>query len=265
VLWAAGAGALAGLLLGAAGAWLVLGDPGPGRGRPGTLRGDLDRLTARQGLLVAASEGADRGLLARVEALERSVLGLDADVARHAEVAQALEALSQDLRTLRAAYEDELSVVDARLEQLGRRLEELSVAAGLLRVGTGAALPASDEEEGMWVNLARDADPNRRFSALVKLGRRKTDRSVAVSLEALNDAEPTVVRQAARNLGQFRELSAAARLAWLLGNPDVGVRQAAYDALRDLGAPDSGYVPTAPAEDRADPAAHLRAWASEVR
>ena len=258
-------GAAAGLLAGAAGAWLVAGDPGAGRGPRGTLRGDLDALSLELRRTQAAAEAGRGTLLVRLAELEGRVSEMAAAQGARPDTAPALEALAADLRELRDAVERELGVVDERLALNSRRVDEVAAAVGLLG-GPGAAEPLTEDEEGIWVTIAKDADPLRRFSALVTLGRRKTDRAVRVSMEALRDDDVRVVWQAARNLRSFREPAAAQDLAGLLDHEEVEVRKQAYEALLALGAPaDTGYSPVAPADDRRDGTALLARWAADVR
>src|SRR6185436_12201702 len=106
----------------------------------------------------------------------------------------------------------ELQVVEARLSDLRRRLDD---------VGSGAALagrqregqPPTPEEEEHWVQLSHDLDPGARFSALSRLGKTKSERSVQVSVEHLTDESVEVVWQAIRNLGQFKAKETASLIA----------------------------------------------------
>jgi HEAT repeat protein len=114
------------------------------------------------------------------------------------------------------------------------------------------------------VVLSSDPEPGVRFSALVRLGRARTDRSVQASLARLDDPASEVVWQALRNLGGFRDRGTAPAIARMLDHPAAVVRGAALQALLRIGAPtDSGYDPAGPPGERAPAAERLRAWADE--
>jgi len=235
-------------------------DPGRGRGTEGTLRGDLDRAEARILEESARSAQHDAAILARVAALEAAVSSLPESPARTA-VAEALAALAEDLRTLGESVRGDLEAAELRIATLERRLDE---AASLLPPpGAAGSAAAAEDEEAVWLNLAHDADPLRRFSALERLGRARSDRSVRVSIEALRDPSRLVVWQALRNLGNFAERPAARDVAELLDHAEVDVRNAAWESLVRMGAPESGFRASEKAEMRREPAARLKAWAAE--
>jgi HEAT repeat protein len=166
-----------------------------------------------------------------------------------------VRAIVDDLRAVRDATQEEFRRVAERLEDVRRRIDD---AASPAAEPPG---PPSPEEEDRWTSLARDPDGGRRFSALQRLGRFRTERSVEVSIERLSDEDPKVVWQAVRNLGRFRAREAAAAVAALL-DASVEIRAAAYETLLEMGAPqDTGYDATALPEQRREPAAALRRWA----
>lgn len=172
----------------------------------------------------------------------------------------ALHDLASDVELLRDSVRMELMVVDAELERLADVIDDVAGGLG----GPDPAGPLTPEAEPRWVVLAGDPEPGVRFSALVRLGRSRTDRSVQASLSRLDDDAPQVVWQALRNLGAFRSREAAPRVARLLGHESPIVRSAAHETLLRLGAPDdTGYDPVADPGDRAAAAARLRAWAEE--
>lgn len=253
---AALAGVLGGLFAGAAAAWLVASDPGVGHGAPGTLRGDLDLLREQvkllDGRLAVAQAGWQEAANRAAEAVARG----SPDAASVAD----LRALADDLRRLRDDLRGELAVVDARLADLRRRLDE---AGSLPPASSPGRDPASSpEDEDRWVTRSRDADAGVRFSALSRLGRVRTDRSVQVAVERLGDEDARVAWQAVRNLGFFRERDAAAQVAPLLDSKEAVLRAAAHDALVAMGGPkDTGFDPTASAEKRKSAADQLKLWA----
>jgi hypothetical protein len=251
------AAALCGLAAGAASAFLLGRDAGRGRGADGTLRGDLDRLEARVLECEAASAERLAKLVARLEAAE----GAGAAGAPGDPVAESLAALAEDLRALRDALRRDLGSVESRLIELERRVADAEALLPVRRADERA--PPTEEEEAVWVNLAQDPDPLRRFSALARLGRTRTDRSVRASVEALADGDERVLWQALRNLGGFSERAAARDAAALLDHPLTVVRAASSDALRRMGAPDSGFDATASPEKRRAPSQALRSWAAE--
>lgn len=174
------------------------------------------------------------------------------------DAAEHLRALAEDLKALRDAVKRELQHVEARLADLRRRVDE----SGAAPVSTGASGPPSQEEEDRWATLARDADAGVRFSALSRLGRARTERSVQVSLDRLGDEDAEVVWQAIRNLGHFRQRDAAPDVAAFLENDDVVLRAAAHDALVLMGAPrDTGFEATDAPAKRKPAAEALRRWA----
>ena len=235
-------------------------DPGRGRGAEGTLRGDLDRAESR--LLEESSLSAQNtaALLARVAQLEAAVGALPESPARTA-VAAALSALAEDLRALGDSVRRDLESAEMRLGILERRLDE--TAALLPPVGAAGATGGAEDQEAVWVNLAHDADPLRRFSALACLGRARTDRSVRTSLEALRDPDPRVLWMALRNLGTFAERPAARDVSAFLDHAGPEVRNAAWEALVRMGAPESDFHAEEGPEKRREPAARLKAWAAE--
>lgn len=262
-IFAAAIGASCGVLGGAAAVWFAGREPSAGRDAPSALRADVDRIEA--GTLAARSEAADalQAVTTRVEAIERS--GASGSSTVPGDLAETARALADDVRRLRDATARDLRAADARIEDLERRVDELTslVALSPLATPSAADAPPTAEEEAAWVNLAQDTDPMRRFSALAKLGRARSDRSVRASIEALRDPSELVVWQAARNLGRFGERSSARELAQLLQSDAVSVRHAAHEALRLLGAPDAGFDPSALPEERRSAADAIARWAAE--
>ena len=169
-----------------------------------------------------------------------------------------IRAVADDLRRLRDDLRGELLVVDARLADLRRRMDE----AGAAPATPGRDAPPSQDDEDRWVTRTRDSDAGVRFSALSRLGRVRTERAVQVAIERLGDDDVEVVWQAVRNLGQFRERDAAAQVAPLLDHAEAVVRAAAHEALVAMGAPkDTGFDATASAEKRRAAAEKLKKWA----
>ncbi|MCE9634181.1 MAG: HEAT repeat domain-containing protein [Planctomycetes bacterium] len=262
-LYAAAIGACCGIVGGALGGWLATRDPGRGRGAPETIRGDIDRLEA--GTLSARADTADalQAVVARLETLERAAANGDPA----GDIVGTAKALAADIRALRDGTARDLRAADARIAGLERRVDELMSLVALSPLSapsTREATPTA-EEEAVWVNLAQDADPMRRFSALAMLGRGRSDRSIRASLEALKDPSELVAWQAAQNLGRFGEHSAVRDLAALLRHDAVLVRHAAHEALRRLGAPDTGFDASAlPAERKAAVEA-IERWVVETQ
>ncbi len=191
----------------------------------------------------------------RVRALEEAPRSANDPEAR-----AALERLAHDLAALREGVRLDLSAADAELARLGAVVEEISGGMG----GPDPSAPLTEADEPRWVVRAADPDPGVRFSALVRLGRARTERSVQASLVALDDAQDLVAWQAVRNLGSFRERGAARVVARLLGHASPLLRLAAYEALVQMGAPaDTGFDPLGDAASRARAAAALAAWADE--
>jgi HEAT repeat protein len=226
-------------------------DPGRGNGAAGSLRGDVDAAVAQLGVLGARFAALD----AELRALDQRVAAAHATPPSSAGVEQ-IAAVAKDLKDLRDALAAELSKVEARLADIRRRVDEQN-APRPTRDG-----PLSEEEENDWAARARDADPGVRFSALTLLGRKRTERSVHVSVELLLDEESEVVWQALRNLGRFKERAEAKAVAALLGHADVAVRAAAFDALLAMGAPkDTGFDALASPDARKSAAEKLKKWA----
>ncbi len=213
------------------------------------MRRDLVTESLRQ----ATSRAA---LAARLDALEQRGTGTPVDPGAR----RAVQDIAADLVLLRDSLRLELMAVDSELQRLTEIIDE--VAGGM--DGPDPSGPLTPEEEPRWVVLSADPEPGVRFSALVRLGRARTERSVQASLARLRDPAAEVVWQAACNLGAFRERGAAPQIARLLSHPAAVVRAAAYAALLRLGAPpDTGYAAVAPEADRATAAERLRAWAEE--
>ncbi len=197
-LWAAVVGACCGVLGGAAAGWCLSRDPGRGRGTDGTLRGDLDRVEASTLGARAEIAASLASVAERVTALE---LGSHGGAPASEDVANALRAVASDLANLRDAVVRDLGHADRRIADLEHRVDEL-LALIALQAPPPAQSAGNDEDEAVWVNIAQDPDPLRRFSALAMLGRARTDRSVRASSEALRDPEEIVVWQAAFQLGR---------------------------------------------------------------
>lgn len=195
---------------------------------------------------------------ARIEALERQVADLTS--ADHGNVAL------EELARFREAVRGELTQADEQIELLRNSIAEFAASAASLPVANGGE--ASDEEQRtLWAARSRSDDAGERFSALCFLGSERSDVGVAACLERIaekGEAVP-VVWKALRNLGRFHERSAAVEVARLLDHDEVVIRAAALEALTEMGAPDSGYDPTGPLEERTRTAAALRAWAREQR
>jgi hypothetical protein len=247
---------LGGLIAGAGAAWFVAADPGYGHGAPGTLRGDLEVMRNEMTAVGGRLDVAQTQWRIAAERIDKASAQGTAQQATAADI----RALADDLRRLRDDVHGELLVVDARLADLRRRMDEASAASGAPAGGREA--PPSQEDEDRWVTRSRDSDAGVRFSAVQRLGRVRTDRAVQVAIERLGDDDPGVVWQAVRNLGQFRERDAAAQVAQLLDNVEKVLRAAAYDALVAMGAPkDTGFEATAPVERRRAAADALKKWA----
>lgn len=244
-------GAGLGLLAGLIGAVLY-------GGRAAASRADLDALDRRE-LGVAASDIEARAVVVRrLTALEASVAA-SASAASAEDVQRALAATAADLAALRDAVRRDLVAADERLASLEGRVRDLEAATG---AAASAGAP-SDADEAQWVNLARDPDPLRRFSALTQLGRLRTDRSIRCSREALADTEERVVWQALRNLAAYGDRAVASEVVPLLEHGAAAVRQQAHDTLRALGAPRTEFSAVAPKDVRAAAVEVLRRWALE--
>ena len=225
------------------------------------LREELDRVQTRHLEDEAADAAVLAALAARIDLAEKA-LARAADAPPGVARADAVAALPEDLRALRESVSRELAAVDAHLRLLHRRVDALGDSEPV--IAYGAAAPLTPEEEGHWAAMSRDEDPGIRFSALSRLGQARTDRSVKVSLDALDDDDAQVVWQALRNLGRFGERDTAPRIAALLDHAQAVVRAAAKDALERMGAPrDAGYDPAAPETERRAGAEKLRRWAAE--
>jgi len=247
---------LGGLIAGAGAAWFVAADPGYGHGAPGTLRGDLEVMRNEITAIGGRLDVAQSQWRIAAERMEKAA----AEGAGRQATADEIRALADDLKRLRDDVHGELLVVDARLSDLRRRMEETGAASGA--PAGGREVPPSQEEEDRWVTRSRDSDAGVRFSAVQRLGRVRTDRAVQVAIERLGDEDASVVWQAVRNLGQFRERDAAAQIASLLDHAEKVLRAAAYEALVAMGAPkDTGFEATAPAEKRRAAADVLKKWA----
>lgn len=203
---------------------------------------------------LTAADAAWQSLVARTAAAEKS--GAASVSAEH------VRAMVEDLKALRDAMRGELSVVDARLTELRRRADE--IAAGSASPGAAHEGPPTPEDEDRWATQARDADPGVRFSALSRLGKARTERSVQVSVERLEDDDAKVVWLAVRNLGQFRDRDAAPRIAELLDHAEAVVRAAACDALVRMGAPaDTGFDSADAPQMRKPAADRLKRWVGQ--
>jgi HEAT repeat protein len=254
-LWAALLGVATGFAGGVAGARLL-----GGGSASDVVRRDLDRLEAASLAARAETAASLTAVAARIEALESAVPASGG--ARSEAIAESVRAVAADLGTLRDSVVRDLGHAERRIAELERRVDQLFALVAL------APPPAvrgatTEEDEAAWLALARDADPLRRFSALYMLGRVRTDRSTRASAEALHDTAEIVVCQAAKNLGEFGDRSAARELAALLRHTSVSIRNAAHEALRRLGAPDTGFVASALPEARKGPAEALERWAAE--
>jgi HEAT repeat protein len=224
--------------------------------RDGSGAADLTALRRRVEAVETETSRTSVALAERLRDLEARLDAVQAAGADDAEAREALAALRDGVRSLQADLRSEFGVVAARLDWLEARL------VGVAGPGAGEVEALSEEEEKELAILARDADDaGVRFSALVLLGLRRTSRSVQASVERLEDERDFVVWQALRNLGRFKETAAASVVAERLEHEKPTVRAAASEALTAMGAPDAGFDPNAPAADRAEAVAVLRAWA----
>jgi hypothetical protein len=223
---------------------------------PGRTQSDIDELQRAHLADTVRTVSHLESVVARIEALEaRTEI-----VAEDAGAREAIGDVASDLLLLRDSLRLELMVVDAELVRLAEIIDEVAGGIG----GPDPSGPLSEEEEPRWVVLAGDPEPGVRFSALVRLGRARTDRSVQASVARLDDDAPEVVWQALRNLGSFRERATAPRIARLLGHDAAVVRGAALEALLRMGAPaDTGYDPVGSEDTRTAAAARLRSWAND--
>jgi HEAT repeat protein len=209
---------------------------------------------------VAASAARIASLESDRDALAARVAELERKAAAGAEAAQ-LKALLEDSKALRESVARELAAVDARLADLRRRIDEATSAQDPDRKG-----PLTPEDEDRWVTATRDVNAGVRYSALYRLGQKRTDRAVQVAVERLTDEDEEVARQAVKNLGAFKERDAAARVAPLLDHAKASVRAAVRDALVQMGAPAESAFDPVPSPEKRDAAqkaaaAKLRAWA----
>lgn len=244
--------ALAGLrLIGGAG-WSASGD--------GALRSDLDALERRLLRDAAVDLAARDAILGRIAALEQTVIAA-ASAADREEARAAFAALAADVTTLGATLQDDLRTADARLAAIEGRVRDLEAISGA--TSASASGPLSEEEEALWVTDARSPDPMRRFSALVKLGRTRSDRSVSCAVNALSDEDERVAWQALRNLGAFKERGAAREVAALLDHPTSVLRLAASQALARMGAEVAAFDAAASPAKRRETAEALQRWAAE--
>jgi hypothetical protein len=201
-------------------------------------------------------------LSAHLDVLEERLVAAES----HPDATDALTALGTDVNLLRDDVRAQLLLVDETLRLHAERLDQLVEDA--LRPGGRTVVldrELTDEERERWAALlAKDTtDIGGRFSALVVLGRHRSDRGVQAALQRVLDPDehPRVLWQALRNLGKFKERATAVAVARLLDHEELVVRSAANWALLAMGAPDEGFDPVAAAEERAGPAAALREWA----
>jgi HEAT repeat protein len=243
------AGAIGGACAAVLTVWFLGAHPGRTQGELDALRDDMTQMRVRHADALA-------GLDARLRALEDRPSAAPIDVDARAGV----ETVAAQLVSLRDALRLELVAVDAELHRLTTIVDVL--AGGQAAVDPAGPLP--EEDEPRFVVRSGDPDPGVRFSALVRLGRRRSDRSVQASLARLDDEDDKVVWIALGNLGAFREREAAGEIVLLLDHPSALVRQKAHATLVRLGAPaDTGFDALDPPEVRELAAAVLRAWADE--
>ena len=243
------AGALGGACAATLAVWFLGAHPGRIESELGAARSDLADVRVRHASLIA-------GLDERLSAVEARPAAAPQD----AEARAAARVIAADLAHLQAAVRLELLSVDAELQRLTTIIDEVAGGLG----GPDPAGPLPEEDEPRFVVLSADPDPGVRFSALVRLGRRRSDRSVQASLARLDDRDATVVWIALHNLGGFRERAAVVRVVGLLAHSAALVRQKSYDTLVSLGAPsDTGFDALAPDAERVAATQRLRAWADE--
>ncbi len=218
-------------------------------GEPAALRRDLVVMSERHLTALARVEARVDGLTARLS-----------EPTEDTAARQALTHLSADLRLVRDAVRMEIRTLDEELRRLAEAVAEVADAGG----GSDPAGPLGEDEEPRWVVLASDPDPGVRFSALVRLGRRRSDRSVGVSVARLRDPAESVIWAALRNLGAFHERGAAAAVADLLAHETPLLRLTAHETLLQIGLPsDLAFDPLGDADTRAAQAIAIRAWADE--
>lgn len=252
-------GAVLGAGLGLAGLRMLGGAAGSGAA-DGSLRSDLDALERRILGDAAVDLAARDAIIERIASLERAAIAAGSAADRD-EARAALAALAADVKSLAAALQEDLRTADARLAAIEGRVRDLEALSGATSAASSG--PLSEEEEALWVTDARSPDPMRRFSALVKLGRTRSDRSVASAMNALSDEDERVAWQALRNLGGFKERAAAREVAALLDHPTSVLRLAASQALARMGADVAAFDAAASPAKRREAAEALQRWAAE--
>ncbi len=252
-------GAFLGAGLGLAGLRLLGGEGAAGVG-DGSIRNDLDALERRLLRDAAVDLTTRDAILGRIAALEQSVIAAGSAADRE-EARAAFAALAADVKALGASLQEDLRTADARLAAVEGRVRDLEAISGAS--SASASGPLSEEEEALWATDARSPDAMRRFSALVKLGRTRSDRSVACAMNALSDEDERVAWQALRNLGSFKERAAAREVAALLDHPTSVLRLAASQALARMGADVAVFDAAASPAKRREAAEALQRWAAE--
>ncbi len=105
-----------------------------------------------------------------------------------------------------------------------------------------------------------DPDEQIRVAALEALGDIGDAAAVPAVVGCLGDPSASVVIAAIRASSRFPAREVVPSLIGVLDHPQAGIRQNAFETLRELTNLDFGYEPEAPTEDRAKRVGSWRAW-----
>ncbi|MGH3145820.1 MAG: HEAT repeat domain-containing protein, partial [Rubrobacter sp.] len=86
-----------------------------------------------------------------------------------------------------------------------------------------------------WLPFLKDTDPNVRFNSVIALERIGTEAALVPLIAALSDRNQSVRRRAASSIGKRWTGSTVEILVELLANQDAGTRNAAFQALAEIG------------------------------
>jgi hypothetical protein len=219
------------------------------------LAGQADRLKIYEGLVRTEIEGVEK----RVgDTVRPEILALAGQFNELAQEWRAQAGSFDAVKTSLAAVEASLAQLKADLDVV--RSMRVAAGSGLGGPESGPTDGLPDDSSKDLLSGLKDADPMRRFSAVMELARFRTPAVVTALEGMLQDPESYVRDGSVRALRKINAPSSIPAVIKALRDDDFFVRSSARDALKTMTTMDIAFDPGADAGERESKVREWEAW-----
>jgi hypothetical protein len=181
-------------------------------------------------------------------------------------LASQFEKLGEDFRAQAASYDavkSSLGAIETAIGQVRSDIEAVKVqkVTASLAADSGPSEPGMrDESTRDLLALLKDADPARRFGAVLELGRFRTPAVISALEGMLQDPESYVRDGSVRMLAKINVRASIPAIIKALRDDDFFVRSSARAALKSMTSAEIAFDPGADASDRERGVREWEAW-----